>query len=222
MTKTSLSTHDDPTFSNCNKTSTPTKQVNVKPVPNSSGVVIRANKSTIARPLSSFSSSSSVSTSTISASGKPQSRPNQQLPSAPHTECSSFASSFFSPASSINDSFRKKSGSVSALYLCDTASTKAKKAEIKQNQQQLANNLKDFEHAHPYCSQLGNHQSTAINRRNSMGKKSSVERTGTFNFPIQPASIYSSSIGSNVSSECSLKKQQPSVFDRLSRSAKKV
>ena len=165
--------------------------------------------------------------------------------------CSSFASSFFSPCSSINESCRKKSGSVSALYLCDTASTKAKKADLKQNQQ-IGNNLKDFDQHQYQSSSIGycssnqnssNHhvnsqniQHASINRRNSMGKKASVERSGTLNYQIQAQSFSQpintitifNSISSNTAlangsgNECSLKKQQPSVFDRLSRSSKKV
>ena len=217
----------------------------------SNGVTIRNTKSSINRPLSSFSPSSSTTSST-SALSKNQNKINQSQPTHVDTNmnvsCSSNIESFafFSPSNSINDSFRKKSGSVSALYLCDTASTKAKKAELKSLQNE--NNFKDIERQQLTQTQSNNSFSTiptpssSIFRRNSMGKKVSVERNinnasqmNNLLMVPQPNKESTStssmkvfnSIGLNgatmSSNEYSIKKmhQTPNVFDRLSRSSKK-
>ena len=173
------------------------------------------------RPLSSYSSTSSNITSTLS---KQQINKSSQLqPANVDVNASGFYSptssnsTFFSPCSSINDSFRKKSGSVSALYLCDTASTKAKKAESKHALNDQIS--KDSDHQQLVQSQ-SNSQPTShhsINRRNSMGKKASVERSGNLNCSLTQQQ--------GMNNECPLKKQQQSstnVFDRLSRSSKKM
>ncbi len=210
----------------------------------STGVTIRGTKSTVTRPVSSFSPASSTTSSTSPLSKNPH-KTNQPQPTHidlnMNVSCSSNigAFGFFSPSSSINDSFRKKSGSVSALYLCDTASTKAKKAELKNSQHE--NN----ERHHLIQSQSSNGYSSnsSINRRNSMGKntKVSVERNtnhGSIHLPInnnlmayqQPNKESNitpfNSNGASVTSvnEYSTKKQHQTsnVFDRLSRSSKKL
>ncbi len=87
----------------------------------------------------------------------------------------------------INEVTRKKSGSASALYLCDTAATKARKAELKQQKislkeasVKLTNNLKSLSGQYQSSSGLNcNNQainqvkeSRGLNKRNSMTKKS--------------------------------------------------
>ena len=209
----------------------------------SGGVTIRSTKSTLHRPVSSFSPSSGTSTS--STLSKNQNKANNSHPANVdmNMSCSSNIGSFafFSPCNSINESFRKKSGSVSGLYLCDTASTKAKKAELKNVQNET--NLKDLERQQFTQTQSNScfntisasNSNSSIHRRNSMGKKASVERNinQMNNLLIAPqqnkeyasTSMTVSSNGTLMSSnEYSMKKsnQNLNVFDRLSRSSRKL
>ena len=116
----------------------------------------------------------------------------------------------------IIDSTRKKSGSVSALYLCDTASTKAKKAELKQLKEaaiKLTNNLK--------ISYNNNVQNPIMNRRNSLGKKS-FEKLNSNNLNYINIHHDASSSQNRTSKYFNHHSSQSNVFERLAKSNNQV
>jgi hypothetical protein len=215
-------------------------------------IINRSSNKGIARPLSSFTSS----TTTLSNSNTSQCRKEKLSLSRTHSSLKNHSDNLNSGclssancssnmclngnghsgmSQSICESTRRKSGSASALYLCDTASTKAKKAELKQQLKESAAKINKDVSGFDQYQQTANANLTVsyyatsnqvmMNRRNSMTKKS-VEKLNCHNQALASSSSASmskeSNGGVNIPIECSAKKQQPSVFDRLSRSSRRV
>ncbi len=121
----------------------------------------------------------------------------------------------------MNDTTRKKSGSVSALYLCDTASTKAKKAELKLLKE-AAMNLKINNNLNNNNNSI---QNNIMNRRNSLGKKS-IEKFNNNNNNLNFINInHESSSHHNKTSKHfnhHSSQSQTNVFERLTKSSNQV
>ena len=150
------------------------------------------------------------------------------------TSTKQLSSIFGASEMNFNEANKKKSGSMSGLYLSETTSTKAKKSESKQQQVKdaalkIANNIKEMNASYNQlqvtnCGNVSSSSFASIGpRRNSLTKKS-IEKLNLYSgssisLPVKESNLIASTkvCDSGVSP-----RKSSSVFDRLTKSNRKI